>query len=51
VYVYGCIGNKIVKVVIRGDRETGKSALLRRLEGGPFIEQHIETPEIQSAHV
>jgi archaellum biogenesis ATPase FlaH len=40
-----------VKVVIRGDRETGKSALLRRLEGGPFIEQHIETPEIQTAHV
>lgn len=40
-----------MKVVIRGDRETGKSALLRRLEGGPFIEQHIETPEIQTAHI
>jgi hypothetical protein len=30
---------------------TGKSALLRRLQGGNFLEAHNETPEIQTAHI
>jgi len=40
-----------MKVVIRGDRETGKSVLLRRLEGLDFLEEHYSTSQIQSAHV
>ncbi|ETO26402.1 Rab-like GTP-binding protein, partial [Reticulomyxa filosa] len=52
---------KKVKVIIRGDRQTGKSgkinnnilyaSLLHRLEGGKFKSEHIPTPQIQAAHV
>ena len=40
-----------MKVVIRGDRQTGKSALFHRLEGGGFIKEHRITEQIQCSHV
>ena len=40
-----------MKVVICGDRQTGKSALFHRLEGGGFIKEHRTTQQIQCAHV
>jgi len=40
-----------MKVVIRGDRQTGKSALFHRLEGGGFIKEHRVTEQIQCSHV
>eukprot|EP01084_Bolivina_argentea_P131728 232481_1 len=40
-----------MKVVIRGDRQTGKSALFHRLEGGGFIKEHRTTAQIQCSHV
>jgi hypothetical protein len=49
----GGAGNSIynMRVILRGDKESGKSALLRRLEGGEFIDQYSPTPEIQTAHI
>jgi GTPase SAR1 family protein len=43
--------NYNLRVVIRGDREVGKSTLLKRLEGGEFNEKHLPTPQIQTAHI
>jgi hypothetical protein len=40
-----------LRVIIRGDRETGKSCLLKRLQGGDFNEKHEETQQIQVAHI
>ena len=40
-----------MKVIIRGDRQTGKSILLHRLDGGNFNSEHIPTPEIQISSV
>jgi hypothetical protein len=40
-----------LRVVIRGDRCTGKSALLKRLEGGDFTAEHTPTPEIATAYI
>ena len=37
--------------MIRGDRNTGKSCLLARLQGKPFEEQYIPTEEIKAADI
>jgi GTPase SAR1 family protein len=40
-----------LKVVVRGARKVGKSTLLSRLTGLPFIEVYEETPEIKVSGV
>jgi GTPase SAR1 family protein len=40
-----------MRVVIRGDRSTGKSCLFNRLQGKPFIEEYNQTPAIQISSI
>eukprot|EP00742_Colponemidia_sp_Colp-10_P003654 GILJ01003889.1.p1 GENE.GILJ01003889.1~~GILJ01003889.1.p1 ORF type:complete len:722 (-),score=105.96 GILJ01003889.1:126-2291(-) len=40
-----------LKVVIRGERQTGKSCLFQRLQGKSFVEAYEPTNAIQTAHI
>ncbi len=45
------IFSQIVKLVIRGECNTGKSVLWSRLQGSPFIEEYIPSDEIRVATI
>lgn len=46
-----CVISSSVKIVIRGDRNTGKSTLWHRLQGKKFVEEYLPTQEIQATSI
>lgn len=40
-----------VKIIIKGERKTGKTCLFNRLQGKTFIEEYIPTNQIQTTHI
>ncbi|KAF1333321.1 hypothetical protein FI667_g2875, partial [Globisporangium splendens] len=40
-----------MKIIIRGDKGTGKTSLFQRLKGEPIPDEHVSTPQLQSATI
>merc|ERR1719367_930177 len=40
-----------MKLLLRGDRNTGKSCLFQRLQGGTFVEAYVPSDEIKVASI
>lgn len=40
-----------MRIIIKGDRNTGKTCLLKRLQAQPFIEAYIPSESISTAHI
>ena len=43
--------NYNLKLLLRGDRNTGKSCLFQRLQGGSFVESYVPSDEIKVASI
>lgn len=41
----------LVKVVIRGERQSGKTALFQRLQGTPIDSEYTPSPKITTGHM
>lgn len=47
IYLFSFTPSFPVKIIIKGDRNVGKSCLFARLQGKKFIEEYLPTEEIQ----